>query len=975
MNFDFANPFIESVAAALAGALLIWAFTRFLKFIFWPLSLFISKKRLSTRLERYKKHLLDKILDLKHPWMKEKQTLAEVLVSINFVSDSGREHERLEIFLARTLRKNPSSRILILGDPGSGKSIAMRVIAKSIWSIELEQSLVPILLTFTDIRKVDSEEAFEQVIVDKLKYYQFDKGKKKTNLANAFLRNNLDSGKILILIDGYDELDKAIRTNLAVFLNQYFGKYPLIPVIISSRIGVYQNEPVFSPLVDQSVRMAPFTRFSIMKFLAQWKFEGMKSAQELMEKINGKAHLSDLASNPLMLTMIAYLYSLPKYQLPDNRVQFYNICSQALLEEWDRATSSGRSNRFESHQKIAILSRIAFEHLSSSPLSDEFIAEAKVLALIREEMAKLSLKQETYVEMKNEIVLNSGLLQYVPNAEYRFPHRTFLEYFAASYIYMSGNPESLLSFFKLDQSKWREVLLLWVGINRNPVPTKAILSVLLDTFWESAGNGAEVNTIVFRALNESAISDPEDSIRILDSAKEYMFFNGAHKEIIDDLGCIAANPNWVHAERAGTILIELLAMKMPNDIYQQLLLSLLYMNNKRIYDLIISNIEKFNTIDLFSRLGSKVKPFVQKLLEGNPPMRETERIIEGLRESGNLEILALLMVETKNSLIREYTAYTLVRMSKLHEFFEFLDGMNLGILDTQLEIGVEEKYKFWGWPWDDIETPHGKKAAIAISWFSAQYLCHRPQESYNIELQRIFDESHHRMLHLTVGILLESEVPFHADDFINQRTLKQYLSSIGDRLCRSRKSKSGLRSRLANASSGEMLIEMLVGTNNVIAIYGILGGILLTMGSTSCRIYNYFYNNITVYLIISLLLYSISIYVLLTPSSKSNKDMLWLSMILSFLIIPIILCDFYGRSNKIGWLTLFLGFYIMTLIYLILVIKMVIVIRVILACNVFFGAIIFEDILLVLLSERFKRGDNFAHNLIGLSDRTPNEIT
>ncbi|HYN78867.1 MAG TPA: hypothetical protein VES73_13885 [Lamprocystis sp. (in: g-proteobacteria)] len=36
-----------------------------------------------------------------------------------------------------------------------------------------------------------------------------------------------------------------------------------------------------------------------------------------------------------------------KYRLPDNRTQFYEVCSRAVLEEWDQTQSCDRANQFD----------------------------------------------------------------------------------------------------------------------------------------------------------------------------------------------------------------------------------------------------------------------------------------------------------------------------------------------------------------------------------------------------------------------------------------------------------------------------------------------------------------------------------------------------------------------------------------------------------------------------------------------------
>ena len=227
-----------------------------------------------------------------------------------------------------------------------------------------------------------------------MKYYQFEQDKNNIKSADEFINENLynDDGRIVLLFDGYDELEKSARKSISALLNNFLGTHKNIPVVITSRTEVYEKELAFNKIADFKIDMAPFTPYAILKFLSLWKFEEGKSSYALFNMIKGKAHLLELASNPLMLTIITFLYTKPKYTLPDNRVKFYDLCTRALLEEWDRTQQKDRDNKFESHQKIAVLSKIAFEHISQASTTDELISEQKIHNIIKEEMKRLSFR-------------------------------------------------------------------------------------------------------------------------------------------------------------------------------------------------------------------------------------------------------------------------------------------------------------------------------------------------------------------------------------------------------------------------------------------------------------------------------------------------------------------------------------------------------------------------------------------------------
>jgi predicted NACHT family NTPase len=436
MNISLSDPIVQGVMVAFIGGILVTLFILLLrqlkKYGYQMFLLFRRGARKKTGLECYRKTLEEKTMHITHPWMKEGQTLTDILVPINFDTGKGSHRQELEVYLSRKFQQDPSLRLLILGKPGSGKTIAMRVMARALWSYEKEVRPVPVLMNFSDIKGITDHKGLEQKIVETLKLYQFEKGNKHDHAAESFVEENLYTGKLFLLFDGFDELDKPSREAAARLLNTFLGTHSQVPAAISCRTALYESELAFDSLRPDKIKMAPFTPFAILKFLSLWQFEGKKSSHELYRMIHDRAHLSELAANPLMLTIITFLYSLPKYTLPDNRVEFYEQCSRALLEEWDRAQQRDRANRFESHQKLAVLNRLALEHISSAGRDDELIAEQVIHRVVRQEMGRLGLKAEEYPRMEKEIVLNSGLLQYIPATDYRFPHRTFMEFFAAS---------------------------------------------------------------------------------------------------------------------------------------------------------------------------------------------------------------------------------------------------------------------------------------------------------------------------------------------------------------------------------------------------------------------------------------------------------------------------------------------------------------------------------------------------------------
>jgi DNA polymerase III delta prime subunit len=876
MNFDLSDPnfmsFLIGVVGAVIGAYLIFLFTRFWKSGKNFAGFFLRKRKEKTGLDYYREDLEAKTLRISHPWMKEEQTLTDVLVPINFETGKTTEREQLEVYLTRMYAKNRSLRLLITGKPGSGKTIAMRVIARTLWAVDEGTAPVPVLMSFTDIKGIKNGEELEKKIVEKLRLHQFEQGKKNETTAETFVRQNLDTGRLFLLFDGYDELEKSARQAAARMLNTFLDTHRKIPAVFSSRTALYDSELAFADLKPQRIRMSPFTPFAILRFLSQWQFEGKKSSLELFEMINGRAHLSELASNPLMLTIITFLYSKPKYTLPDNRVQFYEQCSLALLEEWDRTKQVDRANKFESDQKVAVLSRVAFEHISSAGIDDELIDREVIHKYVREVMERMSLKVDEYPLMTDEIVRNSGLIHAIPPNDYRFPHRTFMEYFAAHYLEKKKSYEEMLDLYNQDPGKWKEVLLLYLGLNKNKDYADAILERLIAGFKKDMAGGTTSNLILFPALTQCAVPDPGLADTILNLA-EASLKKKPGTGIIEELGYIAANPRWAYAKRAREILIELSSKILPDDAFQQVISSLVHAGGEDIDQLVLQNLERVNLVEFLSKLGAKGKVFIDKLFRLKLSKKYRKKIIDGLKEAGSLEILGHLLIENRDEEIKTLAAYALFRMSKLDSFYEFVDNTETGLLAESTKKMIDRKYDEWGWRWERPHTESGKKLAILICLYSADWLEKSKDES---DLKQVDN----RFRYLTTGFLVEKGilfVEFNLIGFKEEETATKYGLK---KWWQKDKNLKNAWNRFFGWADGVFLVWAGLILYSLISLLGIVGFIQYQFGFTSNGFYKFLFDPFTVnVLFFQFVLFYILTFVLLIIYGGFKGERFWQSLL------------------------------------------------------------------------------------------------
>lgn len=117
------NTWVIGVVCSLIAALLAYLFSRFVKSGPKIFSARHDGRRVKTGVEHYRQTLEERTLRISHPWMKEEQTLNDILVPVNFGVDGGTERAELESYLRRIF-----SRLL---RPGYS-SLANREVAKAL---------------------------------------------------------------------------------------------------------------------------------------------------------------------------------------------------------------------------------------------------------------------------------------------------------------------------------------------------------------------------------------------------------------------------------------------------------------------------------------------------------------------------------------------------------------------------------------------------------------------------------------------------------------------------------------------------------------------------------------------------------------------------------------------------------------------------------------------------------------------------
>jgi len=357
---------------------------------------------------------------------------------------------------------NKKQYLMVLGGPGAGKSTFLRKMGLEALKVKkggFKHSCIPV---FIELKRFTSSEInIEKFIIEEFRICNFPDPEKFTAKA-------LEQGKLLILLDGLDEVPSQNLNETINQIQNFVDKYDQNRFIASCRTAAYRGN--FRRFSD--VAMADFDDEQIQQFINNWfQKEEDKQAKtddkcwELLQKPENQA-AKELAHTPLLLTFLCLVYDRSQ-NFPNNRSVLYKNALRILLEEWAAEKRILRDEIYQGlHTELeeVLLSKIAYTGFASNRL---FFSQSEIVDQIKTFLAgNLNAPQHLNGEaVLNAIAIQQGILVERARDVFSFSHLTLQEYLTAQYIYDNRLVEKLVTEHLPDQ-RWKEVFLLVAGVMR-----------------------------------------------------------------------------------------------------------------------------------------------------------------------------------------------------------------------------------------------------------------------------------------------------------------------------------------------------------------------------------------------------------------------------------------------------------------------------------------------------------------------------
>lgn len=423
-----------------------------------PLDKEFPEKGYKEKLEKFAGVLLRKLenIDSETNWSSALFVPLEAEVEIK----SSTKIIRRKTDLLTAIRKDQEAKaFLIIGEPGAGKSVALRKLCKDLNSEVMETGKVPVYINLREWSNQSGWSRSNPPTVLEFDKFVFNNLKSDVDVyardfLNVYYRRMVEDGRFFFVLDSFDEIPAVLDATDNSWIIDELSRviYEFLSGAHNSR-GILASRPFRRP----TIKFAAQTILEIKSLSERKIVQGLRNYPRITEEIIQKffterRDLLQMARNPFHLALIVNFIQDNDGDFPSKRIELYKNYINKRLQSCQEVILQYNLNFDDIEQLCQQIAILMFD-------SDDYGFEFPI-KIIKEKLVGKYTRIEKILEVL--IVARIGRQSAKTDSLFSFAHRRFAEYF---FVISIAETDKIISFEGIPKdNKWREILVLYAEL-------------------------------------------------------------------------------------------------------------------------------------------------------------------------------------------------------------------------------------------------------------------------------------------------------------------------------------------------------------------------------------------------------------------------------------------------------------------------------------------------------------------------------
>lgn len=357
----------------------------------------------------------------------------------NEYADVDSNREGTVEYLKQTVKER---KMFLLGDVGMGKTTTLRhlVLMDIEAAINDKKKSIPIYLELKNLNQKD-------ILSSKFQA--------KLGIDKELAENLFKEGKINFYLDGLNEIENTIKSNILKQIKGLLNDYPKNFFLISSRPKYYDKQ-FEDDTIYRTIPVFALQRLGIKQIEEFLYKNGVEVKNYILQEINGNERLFRIVQVPLMLKILIEIVK-KEQKIPSDkgkiiRVFFSNLYDREMAQTFD----------FDKDRFRLLISYLSYKSRELTDSNTSLDLYDFIIPILNDG------KNEFGIEMDNLVFLNKAVdlnILVEEKNEYSFSHEIFQEYYAAEYIHIRKTEHVLLNkYSNTTEGAWTEVLKFYADL-------------------------------------------------------------------------------------------------------------------------------------------------------------------------------------------------------------------------------------------------------------------------------------------------------------------------------------------------------------------------------------------------------------------------------------------------------------------------------------------------------------------------------